>query len=101
MGIPNYIQLGIIPNYNMKIFTEKYYVLEDLDMQLSNLSKIKKSKFYKIYHIHGSNTIYSIIEGDKLNQNRENLFNIKKTDFQKYFFKIHEIRKQKLLKLNG
>ena len=68
---------------------------------MSNRSKIKmfyKSKFYKI---HGSNTIYSIIEGDKLNQNRENLFNIKKTDFQKYFFKIHEIRKQKLLKLNG
>jgi hypothetical protein len=91
----------------MKTFNEKYYVAENINILdniiLSNRSGIKifdKNKYYKIYHIHGSGTIYTIIEGDKLKENRENLFNIKKVDFRKYFFKIHEIRKQKLQNLN-
>lgn len=98
--------MGIIPNYRQKIFEEKYYPLKDFDSGLLTMSKrtgilmFYKSKFYKIYHIHGSGTIYTIIEGNELNADRGNLINIRKVDFEKHFFKMSEIRKQKLLKLN-
>jgi len=81
-------------------FNNKYYVVEDLYIhhQGPYLREINKNKYYRIYNIHGSTTRYHILEGD--NYMIEKSFHIDKRAFEKLFFKIQEIRKEKLKRLN-
>jgi len=91
------------------IFEQKYYVLENItpletDSRYSSIKMFDKNKFYMIYHIHGSGTIYTLTEGYYNTSisipNRDNLVHISKTFFQENFFTQNEIRKLKIQKLN-